>query len=88
MTVTTVCPRVVGSTSDGREVVLCGTPLPCAKHRHRPCVTADELAHALCDVARRHDRRHNQYPAGGQPCAACLDLARAVAAELGSESAA
>lgn len=33
MTVTTtVCPRVVGASDDGREMVLCGEPLPCAAH--------------------------------------------------------
>lgn len=81
MTVTTVCPRVVGADETGREMVLCGSPLPCPQHRQRRAA-ADELARALCAVARQRDPRHNQYPAGGQPCVACLDLARAVDTEL------
>lgn len=26
------CPRVVGSSENGRETVQCGRPMPCAKH--------------------------------------------------------
>jgi hypothetical protein len=49
---TTVCPRVVGASDDGREMVLCGSPLPCAAHGRvvRPVFTvpqADAVLEAL-----------------------------------------
>lgn len=33
---TTVCPRVVGASGDGREMVLCGAALPCSEHAAQP----------------------------------------------------
>lgn len=32
----TACPRVVGSTLDGKDLVTCGGPLPCGIHGRVP----------------------------------------------------
>jgi hypothetical protein len=29
---TPACPRVIGATADGKQLVTCGAPLPCTTH--------------------------------------------------------
>ena len=46
------CPRVIGSTADGKWLVTCGRPTPCPMHTDE--LTPDEavLFSALIKVAR------------------------------------